>query len=120
MGLSAPPASWGTVLNKPTTMAGYGITDSFGVGQTWQNVISSRSLNVTYTNSTGRPIVVTTSCGDVAGQVTNIIVNGLLVARSGQYGGQGNGSHSATTIVPNGSTYRFESAFPNGSITELR
>ena len=27
MGLSAPPASWDTVLNKPTTVSGFGITD---------------------------------------------------------------------------------------------
>jgi hypothetical protein len=29
-----------------------------GVGQTWQNVSASRSFGVTYTNSTGRPILV--------------------------------------------------------------
>lgn len=32
-----------------------------GVGQTWQNVTSSRAIGTTYTNSTGRPIMVIVS-----------------------------------------------------------
>ncbi len=31
---------------------------ALGVGQTWQDVTSSRALVTTYTNSTGRPIMV--------------------------------------------------------------
>ena len=31
---------------------------NLGVGQTWTNVLASRSAGVTYTNSTGKPIVV--------------------------------------------------------------
>ncbi len=123
MGLSAPPPpppTWATVEGKPTTIAGFGITDAFGVGQSWQDVTSSRSVNTTYTNSTGKPITVCFACGDTAGQVVNIRVDGLFVTRSGQYPGQGNGSHSATFIVPNGSIYRFEGSFPNGGIRELR
>lgn len=36
----------------------------FGIGQSWQNVTSSRSLNTTYTNSTGRPIVLNITARD--------------------------------------------------------
>lgn len=35
--------------------------DLLGVGQKWQNVTESRSLGVTYTNTTGQPIMVTVS-----------------------------------------------------------
>lgn len=34
---------------------------TLGVGQTWQDVRTSRAANTTYTNTTGRPIVVTLS-----------------------------------------------------------
>ena len=30
----------------------------FGVGQSWQDVTSSRAINTVYTNSTGKPIIV--------------------------------------------------------------
>ena len=39
-------AAQGNVLND----------QAFGVGQTWQNLTSSRASNVTYTNTTGKPI----------------------------------------------------------------
>ena len=34
------------------------ITSSFGVGQTWQNMTASRVVGTTYTNTSGRPIMV--------------------------------------------------------------
>ena len=33
-------------------------TSSFGVGQTWQNMTASRVVGTTYTNTSGRPIMV--------------------------------------------------------------
>ena len=74
-----------------------------GFGQTWQNLIGSRSLGVTYTNSTGKSIflqVSTASAGDTSISVT---VNGLLIylGRNSVSGGSPYGS----ILIPNGNTY---------------
>lgn len=47
-------------VNAITDAAGTGNTAAaqVGVGQTWQSVIGSRSLNNNFTNTTGRPIIV--------------------------------------------------------------
>ena len=41
---------------------------AFGVGQTWQDLTSSRSKGVTYKNNTGRPIQVKVICGNAQNQ----------------------------------------------------
>jgi hypothetical protein len=86
-----------------------------GVGQTWQDVSGSRTAGVTYTNSTGKPIMVsvrtTATATDftitvdsvVTAQVTNIATTRMFM----------------TTIVPNGSTY-VVSGYQSGSWAELR
>jgi hypothetical protein len=86
-----------------------------GVGQIWQDVSGSRTAGVTYTNSTGKPIMVsvrtTATATDftitvdsiVTAQVTNIATTRMFM----------------TTIVPNGSTY-VVSGFQGGSWAELR
>ena len=88
---------------------------SIGVGQTWQDVSGSRTAGVTYTNSTGKPIMVsvrtTATTTDftitvdsvVTAQVTNINTTRMFM----------------TTIVPNGSTY-VVSGYQGGSWAELR
>lgn len=71
-----------------------------GVGQTWQNVTASRSTNTTYTNTTGKPIVV---CPTMANNgPTAFYINGIIVGYITSYGSP-NGS--SCYIVPNGSTY---------------
>ena len=81
------------------------VSSSFGVGQTWQDVTSSRSVGVTYTNNTGKPIMVSIVTSSQSGidnhylYVGNVIVSGYL--------DQTNGDHTPfSAIVPNGSTYR--------------
>jgi len=105
-----------------------------GVGQTWQDVTASRSARVTYTNTTGKPIMVFLGTGETRSStngynsiaviyVDNIIVasatnNNLNVASGGVP------VSSAQTIVPSGSTYKFdwEVGYDDGVllITELR
>jgi hypothetical protein len=77
-----------------TTAASPGI----GVGQTWQ--FPSRSLGTTYTNTTGKPIMVCISSNNVA--TTQVRVDEQFIARA--YAGSG--ESTASVIVPNGSTYR--------------
>jgi hypothetical protein len=73
-----------------------------GVGQTWQNVMASRALGVTYTNTTGKPIIfAVTSVNNASGHTQSTFVNGVDL-----------GSHSTATganlsfaVVPAGATY---------------
>lgn len=94
---------------------------ALGVGQTWQNVTGSRSLNTTYTNTTTRPIVVcvVNMYGDSADPLEVFIDGSLLMSVDK---GFGNITSDTTFIVPPNSTYRVtKSVFPNiQSWSELR
>jgi hypothetical protein len=75
-----------------------------GAGQTWQT--PSRAVNTTYTNSTGRPIMVSVTGGFTVNQYAQLLVDSILVAHAGWNSfasGQVIGTVSA--IVPAGSTY---------------
>ena len=81
-----------------------GSASGLGVGQTWANVTASRAVNVTYTNSTGKPIqvVITTSNSNATGGGISFVVNGVtVVSQNILY----EGAH-ISTVVPNGQTYR--------------
>jgi hypothetical protein len=80
-----------------------------GVGQSWSDLTSSRSLNVTYTNTTGRPILVAVM-GFMSGIYQSGIdfnVNGSKVAGISQNTAGANTAVGATmsVIVPAGATY---------------
>ena len=86
-----------------------------GVGQTWQNVYSSRSSNVIYQNTTGRPIVV--SCS------TSALVSSLRVSANGSVytDAATRGNSSKEAIVPHGHYYFLYNDNNNiGHWTELR
>lgn len=69
---------------------------SLGVGQTWQNVKANRMSNTTYTNTTGKPIMVSVQ-GDSSAVMFNI--NGLPMTLNE------NGNDYGCFIVPVGATY---------------
>ncbi|MDR0276457.1 MAG: phage tail protein [Paucimonas sp.] len=75
---------------------------SVGVGQTWQNLLASRSLNTNYTNTTGRPITVTVGMRDQGAYLTEIYVGGVLI---GSWDQPTNIIYTQTFIVPAGATY---------------
>lgn len=73
-----------------------------GVGQTWQNVTGIRASNVTYTNTTGRPIFVFISYITPAGGIESVSINGVVVGRGSGGTGIANNHY---LLVPHGSTY---------------
>lgn len=96
------------VTGQSTTnvMSQVAVTNSLlGVGQTWRNVTWDRAVDTTYTNDTGKPIMVSFT-GDDNSVSAEIIVNGVMIARSAV----GKGSYSempfVTALIPNGATYR--------------
>ena len=80
-----------------------------GIGQTWQNMTSSRSFGSTYTNSTGKPIMVAVS--SASGQYTQLTgtIDGVVIQSSGGSWAAGASASQSTVslIIPNGSTYAF-------------
>jgi hypothetical protein len=91
----------GLTFNDASVQGASGI----GYSQTWQNVAASRSAGTTYTNSTGKPIMVTISQGDGTGISNNFYINGVGIARQAIYA---TGCQSNSYIVPNGNTYMWE------------
>jgi len=93
---------------------------AIGVGQTTQNVASSRAAGTTYTNSTGRPIMVyisTVNSGPSATTSQEIIVDGISIL----YGGtQSNRRAAYTFIVPASSTYSLTTGDTIQNWCELR
>ena len=78
------------------------VDQSVGYGQTWQGVTGSRAKSVTYTNSTGKPILVHVQKTSAQNTLT-LTVGALEVSRFGGYGIEAQAA--VTAIVPNGSTY---------------
>ena len=86
-----------------------------GVGQTWQDVTASRAAGVTYTNTTGKPIMVIISDSLSSGWSTSVTVDG------GSFVFGGNNSYgSASFIVKDGGTYIFSAKFAAFKMLELR
>lgn len=123
----APGASGNVLTSNGTTWqssappAGGGGTTSIGlgIGQTWQNVSTSRALGVTYTNSTDKPIqvhisvtsTVTDALNQPSGGVLRAFINGAIFADSGFRLASTSGTSNASSfslVIPVGTTYRFE------------
>lgn len=95
-----------TVPNRTFTMAGTDDLKEVGVGQTWQNMTVSRAIGSTYTNTTGKPIVVVVSFATSTNAVNSaaISVGGEAIAFDVNQGGTG-GNCSVSVLVPDGATY---------------
>ena len=94
---------------------------AIGVGQTWQNVTGSRAFGTLYTNTTGKPIMVsvyTTQATD--SDDIQLLIGGVSVGIT-QVGG-GTGSRlNVSGVVPNGATYQIVApGRAIGSWAELR
>lgn len=113
-----------TAVANATTAANGGVTSvngstgavtvaSVGVGQTWQS--PARALNTTYTNSTGKPIMVSCSVrGGSVGSAATAVVDGVTILQSYTVDCCGVPQISYfpfSFIVPNSSTYSI-----NGSV----
>ena len=79
----------------------------FGIGQTWQNVTTSRSFGITYTNNTGKPIYVMASGGTTGQGYLTLIINGTPLSANGIIvAGSGTTMFAMVSgVIPNGATY---------------
>jgi hypothetical protein len=91
-----------------------------GSGQTWQSV--TRTSGTTYTNSTGKPIMLYEYCQNAVNSsgVTTIQIDSLVMNFYGAtYSGVASAS-SGSIIIPNGSTYKIASPGGTRYTYELR
>jgi len=76
-----------------------------GVNQTYQDVSGSRAIGSTYTNSTGKPILVRfEAVGSTTGAFVNLLVSGVIVGHSSNSYATSAVVHGMF-IVPPGATY---------------
>jgi hypothetical protein len=79
-------------------------------GQTWQDVSASRSFNTNYTNSTGRPIMVSVLSWFGVNQSMSLLVSGISVSQGGWSSfAYGYVSATVSAVVPPGQTYQVSS-----------
>jgi hypothetical protein len=106
-GLSSPGASGNLLTSNGSAWVSQAPTFGIGVGQTWQDVKSSRSSGTTYTNNTGKPIMVATSSTNVNGfSYMASYCNGILLSEArGATPSSTPSSTGFSFIVPAGSTY---------------
>lgn len=103
--------SAGNILTSDGTNWTSASPNGFGVSQTWQNVTSSRATGTTYTNSSGKPImvIVNISYNYPVQSDFNPIVGGVTLPLEhdicGTNSGFGTGYDCYQFVVPNGSTY---------------
>jgi len=121
--LSASLATFndGSAQDKSTKEYALGVTGP-GVGQSWVNVIGTRALLTTYTNSTGRPIMVaiTTTPGPSVALVLRINSFGDSVDLDAGFNG-GDGSPGFCVVIPIGAVYSVPiSNYPISRWFELR
>ncbi len=98
----APTPTAGDSSTKVATTA-FCTSQDLGVGQTWQDLTASRVAGTTYTNSTGKPIMVSAYTSWSSSNTIYLVVNGVAI----QYDGvdQGFSYPKVLGIIPNGATY---------------
>jgi hypothetical protein len=101
----APSTSGNVLTSNGTTWTSATPAGGIGIGQTWQNVMGSRALGTTYTNSTGKPIFVYIVVALSSNGNSELTLNG--VAFDGPISSAGGVVYTPCTfIVPDGNTYR--------------
>ena len=94
-----------TAAGNITAGGAVNATNLLGQGQTWQDLTGSRMPGVTYTNSTGRPIVVSIGIKSTSGNENVYFrVNGVVVSYH-ENDGAGDSIGPVGNIVPAGATY---------------
>ena len=92
----------------------------FGVGQTWQNLTSSRVSGTIYTNTTGRPIAVKVSSNYTSSSNTLFLYVNEIEVQQIRQDADGSVNAWADLIVPSGSSYRIDSSNGFSNWSELR
>ena len=107
----ATAGTWATAASEIQGIGGQALTamSSLGYGQTWQDLTASRAFATTYTNTTGKPILICITISQTASNnitTATISVNSLLIITVQVQGAATGGENfQLTTLVPSGATY---------------
>ena len=115
---------WKFLFDQSGNLIVGGVNSCLGFNQNWNNVLGSRAAGVVYTNTTGRPIILTIECSLSSDNFDHN--KGLSMNRSKTIKGKGFscarlyvnnvmltdinsiGNHTLTTVVPNGHSYKID------------
>jgi hypothetical protein len=114
------PSTTGNVLtSNGTTWTSAAVPGGLGVGQTWTNVSGSRAFSTSYTNSTGKPIVVAIVASQTpGGSYLGATIDGVGPIPMGSgYTAGGTYTVSGTVVVPVGATYSVAPQITAGSVS---
>ncbi len=114
------PSTTGNVLtSNGTTWTSAAIPGGLGVSQTWTNVSGSRAFSTSYTNSTGKPIVVAIVASQTpGGSYLGATIDGVGPIPMGSgYTAGGTYTVSGTVVVPVGATYSVAPQITAGSVS---
>lgn len=116
--IESTQATAGTWATAPSTIQGAGgnaltSMQSLGYGQTWQNVLGSRSAGTTYYNTTGKPIQISINPNATAGNNT-LTVDGVALQQTSS------SNAPLTAVVKPGGTYSVTVAGAVNGWVELR
>jgi len=89
--------------------------NSIGYGQSWVDLIGSRTTGVNYTNTTGRPIQVAIRVASASGQIWNLTITGVAVQSYSTSGIDG----TIFAVIPPGAVYILTGATAINSWKEL-
>ena len=98
-------AAQGKVLKETLDTA---VSSSFGVGQTWQDLTSSRVSGTTYTNSSTHPIMLSIAVRDGGSGSATLYVNSSIAIRLDGLAGGSAGYIQIVAVVPSGQTYKLD------------
>jgi hypothetical protein len=103
----APSTSGNVLTSNGTTWTSATPAGGIGDGQTWQNVTSSRTMGTTYTNSTGKPIMLVAYAtrNAVSSAGIGITMNGILIPICFNTNSDGGNTSAGSIIIPIGATY---------------
>jgi hypothetical protein len=94
-------------------------TNAIGYNQTWQNVLGSRGNGTTYTNSTGKPIMVAVAASPTSNnQSISVTVGGVSLGGMTLTAGYSSGAFQF--IVPTATTYVVSTSGSLNTWAELR
>jgi hypothetical protein len=115
----APGTSGNVLTSNGTTWTSTAVPGGLGVGQTWTNVSGSRAFGTSYTNSTGKPIVVAIVASQTpGGAYLGATVDGVGPIPMGTgYSAGGTYTTSGTVVIPVGATYSVTPQVTAGTTT---
>ncbi|GAA0417093.1 hypothetical protein GCM10008969_45360 [Pseudomonas veronii subsp. inensis] len=97
-----------------------GIPQAIGYLQTTQNMASARFVATDYTNTSGRPILLSVYASVAASNVLSLLVNGAVVAQNTINNSAPGANSTLTFVILPGQVYRVNSVVGLAMWTEIR